>query len=236
MVPETRTASKSLAATGTPVADRPSPARAQDVSKLEHQRRQRGKSPRSRTRILALTAIMAVATLLTGCGSSGPVRVLPATTVAPPAPEPAEVTATSIPVPPGTPTYLSDLREVQSFNGNEFEQGVVGVIAGQDHFRSLRTRFCKNQRQVSMYKLRQPYSTFIATMGVDDSSDPSASVQFAVIVGDDVVLQQQAGIGQAIAVNVPVLDANIVTLSATLMSANVPCRAVATWGDARVET
>ena len=236
MVPKTRTASKDLAAAGTPVADRPSPAWAQDVLKLEHQRRQRCKSPRSRTRTLALTAIMAVVTLLTGCGSSGPVTSVPMTTVAPPVPEPSEVTATSIPVPPGTPTYLSDLHEVQSFNGNEFEQGVVGVIAGQDHFRSLRTRFCKNQRQVSMYKLRQPYSNFIATIGMDDSSDPSASVQFAVIVGDNIVFQQQAGIGQAIAANVPVLDANILTLSATLISANLPCRAVATWGDARVET
>lgn len=161
---------------------------------------------------------------------------VPPTTATPTPPESPSVAVTRIPLPQGTTIYLSDLRQVPSFNGNEFNQGVVGAVGGQDLLRSLRTRFCKNQGQVAMYNLRQPYSNFIATVGLDDSSDPSALVQFAISAGDKVVFQQQARIGQAVIVDVSIRDSEILTLSTTLLSADSPCSAVAVWGDARVQS
>jgi NPCBM/NEW2 domain len=237
---ETRATSTDVPTIGTPVADGSSVARAQDVSPLTKQRRRSRESLRGRTRTRALTAIavastVAIVALPTGCSSPGPARGMPPTTAALTPPESPSVAATRIPLPPGTTTYLSDLRQVPSFNGNEFNQGVVGVIHGQDLFRSLRTRFCKNQGQVAMYNLRQPYSHFVATIGLDDRSDPSALVQFAISAGDDVVFQEQARTGQAVVVDVSIRDADILTLSATLLSANSPCSAIAIWGDARVQ-
>lgn len=213
----------------------------QDDSKLEHQGRRSCEFLRDRTRTPALTAIavasaMAIVALLVGCGNSGPETSVPSTTAALTPPVPPDVAVTRIPVLHDTTTYMSDLREVPSFNGNEFDQGVVGVIDGHDLSRSLRTRFCNNQSQVAMYNLRQRYSTFVATVGIDDRSDPTASVQFTIIAGESVVFQEEARTGQAFAVNVSVRDSEIVTLSATLLSANSPCSAVAIWGEARVES
>ena len=233
MASDTRAASKDLATTGTPATDRPSAAWAQDFSKPGHQRRDRTRPPALTAIVVAPT--MAVVALLAGCSSPGPATT-PSPATAAPAPESPSVAATRIPEPHGTTTYVSDLREVPSFNGNEFDQGVVGVIGGHDLNRSLRTRFCKSHNQVSMYNLRQPYSKFVATIGLDDRSDPSASVQFTISVGDNVVFQEQAGIGQAIVADVSVRDSNILTLSANLLSANSPCGAVAIWGNARVES
>jgi NPCBM/NEW2 domain-containing protein len=179
---------------------------------------------------------MAIAALVTGCGGSGVAPTVPSATATIAPSESPDVAATTTAPPPGTITYVSDLREVPSFNGNEFDRGVAGVIGGQDLSRSLRTKFCRNHGQVAMYNLRQSYSNFAATVGLDDESDPSATVQFAISVGDDVVFQEQARVGQAIVVNLSTRDSDLLTLSATLLSADAPCSAVAIWGDARVAT
>ncbi len=192
---------------------------------------------RKQARVFMAVSTIAMMALPVGCSGSAPAPSLPPTTAASAAPSAApDLPANPLPLPPGTITYMSELREVPSFNGNEFDQGVVGVIGGRDLLQSLRTRFCKNQSQVTMYNLRQPYSNFTATVGLDDRSDPSASVQFEIIVGENVVFQQQAAIGQAIAANVSVRDSNMLTLSATLLSARSPCNSVAVWGEARVES
>ena len=216
---ETRAAPKHFAKTSAPFANRSCAARAQDRTRLE----------------LTAIALASAVALLVGCGGADPATSTPATTAALGTPESSDMTAPGVPAPQGATIYLSDLRQVPSFNGNEFNQGVVGAVGGRDFSRSLRTRFCKNRGQAAMFKLREPYSSFIATVGLDDRSDPSASVQFNVSVGDKVVFQEQAGMGQAIVVDVPVRDSNILTLSATLLSANSPCAAVAIWGEARVE-
>jgi hypothetical protein len=190
---------------------------------------------RASTSIVVVASTMAMTALPAGCGSPGPAASVPATTAAPTPPETPDGAATRAPVSQGTTTYMSDLRQVTSFNGNEFDHG-VGRIGGRDLVRSLRTRFCKNQGQVAMYNLRQPYSNFVATVGLDDRSDPSASVRFTISVGDHVVFQEQARIGEPVVANVSVRDSNILTLSADLLSANSPCSAVAVWGEARVES
>jgi hypothetical protein len=196
---------------------------------------------RNRQRKRALNAVLVASTMVmvplltAGCGSSTPATTVLATTAAPGPPTSPEMAATSVPVAQGTTTYMIDLRQVPSFHGNEFDQG-IGVIGGHDLVRSLRTKFCRDQGQVAMYNLRRPYSHFVATVGLDDRSDPSASVRFSISVGDDVVFEEQARAGQAIVADVPIGDSNMLTLSATLLSANSPCRSMAVWGEARVQS
>lgn len=193
---------------------------------------------------------MAAAVLLpAACGGPAPTTAAPTTAAptagaptagpsaaAPPAGPPGTEGPTATVQPPGTPTYLSDLREVPSFHGNEFDHGVVGVLGGREFPRSSRTRFCKDRWQVALYKLRHPYSSFVATLGLDDRSDRSAVVRFEVLAGEEVVFAEEVGSGGSVVVDVPIRDAELVSLSATLVSTGPPCEAVAIWGGARLVT
>lgn len=196
----------------------------------------RPRSARTPARRAVRGSVPALAVLLVGCGTgagghdpSMPVTPVPVTSSGVPAPR----SPAADPTP--APAYLSDLREVPSFHGNEFTRGEVGVMGGTSHPRSLRTRFCRDLRQAVMYNLRQPFSELIATVGLDDRSDPAAVVQLTILADDRVVYDAELRPGQAVPVAVPVRGAALVTLTATLRAERPRCSAVAVWGGARLQ-
>ncbi|MEI4273036.1 protein kinase [Klenkia sp. LSe6-5] len=130
-------------------------------------------------------------------------------------------------------TYLSSLQPVQTSGGDVSTQPIT--VNGTNYVRSVWFQpYC--QLRSVQYDLGRHYRQFTAVMGLGDTSDSEAEVQFDVLVDGRNVLSQITTLGAPIDLDVDVTGGLRLEISATRVEAG--CRggdyAYAVWADAQL--